>query len=967
MRNGTMRKRLWAQLMGSNNTSNRPILPPIPEWNSVAIATLGGYAVLGGLLSFVGWPADMPRLTDWGNSGISIQPNTALAAAAAGAAILLLLCNRNLWALALGTLVAVLGATTFFQHLSAVDFGIDTLLLFGREWGRTAVVFPGRMGPPAAASWTLIGISILLTAGSTAKGGRWLSLAATSVLATAAISSLSLIGYLYGADLLYSIPTATAVALQTSSFILAISVGLLLIANSRGWGPSLTDPGAAGVVVRTLLPAIIAVPLVFGLLRIAGQRAELYNLEFGEALRTLLEIVLLLGLLFLAAHLIGRLTRARAQAERAAAESDWRLRTIFESAPVALWEEDTSAIQAALGRLRADGVVDLPAYLRSHPDFVNHARRLIRVLEINETAVSLLQATDKSELVQTLPQLLGTAALPAFTEQLIAMAEGRASYQTELRLRTQGDSERIVIVNVVLQSLATVSRAFVSLTDVTEHRRAEERAEASKRQLLDTLERITDGLVILDQNWRITYMNPEAERLLQVSAQVLLGQVARETHPESFGGVTWQELHRAMAEQVVVAGESFSPDLAKWLSSRAYPTPDGGIAVYFRNITERKQAEEKLRHNQQQLELADRRKDDFLAVLAHELRNPLAPIRQATQIAKSSAATEEQKRWGLEVIGRQVKQMALLIDDLLDASRIARGTLMLRTTVVDLAAMIGVAVETARPNFEARNHHLTLSLPLEPVRFVADPLRLAQVVANLLTNATKFTEPSGNIQLTATYTADTIRISVSDNGIGLSPEHLNQIFDLYAQVQVGSNRHEGGLGIGLSLAQKLVRLHGGEISAHSAGLGQGSEFVVQLPRRLQGDENTGAEGLVETSPPSGPRRVLIADDNRDAADSLAVLLRMQGHDVSVAHDGPTALAAYDERKPEVMLLDIGMPGMTGYDVARQVRQRADAAVILIALTSWGKDSDIANAMDAGFDRHLTKPVDPELIMQLLET
>jgi len=391
-------------------------------------------------------------------------------------------------------------------------------------------------------------------------------------------------------------------------------------------------------------------------------------------------------------------------------------------------------------------------------------------------------------------------------------------------------------------------------------------------------------------------------------------------------------------------------------------------------VTAQKLAELNLREEvamrkraEQALLEADRRKDEFLATLAHELRNPLAPIRQAAMIAKAPEATEAQKRWSYDVISRQVHHMSLLLDDLLDVSRITRGMLTLRTKMTDLAAVIDAAVETARPSIDAKRHRLSTSVPEETIVFAADPMRLAQVLSNLLTNAAKYTDPGGEIRLEARADAQHVTLIVSDNGIGMAPEALSKVFVMFAQVQSTQDRSEGGLGIGLALAKGLVDLHGGTLEAASAGPGGGSEFVVRLPRRTMS-----LAAQADTIPMPGservPRRILIADDNRDAAESLAVLMRLEGHDVTLAHTGREALACFEAVLPEVAVLDIGMPDLDGYEVARRVRQHSlGSAVTLIAVTGWGQDTDIAHALRAGFNHHFTKPVEPEKLCRLLQS
>jgi signal transduction histidine kinase/CheY-like chemotaxis protein len=385
-----------------------------------------------------------------------------------------------------------------------------------------------------------------------------------------------------------------------------------------------------------------------------------------------------------------------------------------------------------------------------------------------------------------------------------------------------------------------------------------------------------------------------------------------------------------------------------------------------RALAAQKEIEAEL-HQQRDWRDADRRKDEFLATLAHELRNPLAPIRQAALISKAPTATDAQKRWSHDVIDRQVQHMSLLLDDLLDISRVTRGTLALRMQSTELASVIDTAVETARPTIDSKRHVLTLDIPPEPIRFTADPLRVAQVLSNLLTNAAKYTDPEGEIRLTARCDASDVVIRVADSGIGISAATLPRVFNMFSQVHSTTDRSEGGLGIGLALAQGLIELHGGTIAASSAGLGCGSEFTVRLPRRVVVELVQSTSNACPTIRETQSRRILIADDNRDSAETLAALLRMEGHEVTSVHDGPVALSVFGELRPEVALLDIGMPGLTGYEVARKMRQSAPRMpLLLIAITGWGQDIDKERAFAAGFDHHLTKPVDPQRLVEMLK-
>jgi signal transduction histidine kinase/ActR/RegA family two-component response regulator len=378
-----------------------------------------------------------------------------------------------------------------------------------------------------------------------------------------------------------------------------------------------------------------------------------------------------------------------------------------------------------------------------------------------------------------------------------------------------------------------------------------------------------------------------------------------------------------------------------------------------------RQSEERLRLIDQ-LRQADRHKDEFLAVLAHELRNPLAPVRNAVEIMRVRDVDDPGLRWARDIIDRQVQQMTRLVDDLLDVSRISRGKVKLQKEPVDLAAVVGRAVEISRPLVDARRHELAVTLPPEPVRLEADAARLAQVVANLLNNAAKYTEAGGQIWLSVERDDGEAVVRVRDTGVGIPAEMLVQVFDLFTQVTHSLDRSHGGLGIGLTLAKSLVEMHGGSVRAHSDGPGKGSEFVVRLPLLTPLRSEGSGPGVNGPLAESSARRILVVDGNVDAADSLAVLLRLMGNDVRTAHDGPAALEAARAYRPDVVLLDIGLPRMSGYEVCRRLREGHFASgPLVVALTGYGQDEDRRHIREAGFDRHLVKPVNPDELREVL--
>ena len=387
-------------------------------------------------------------------------------------------------------------------------------------------------------------------------------------------------------------------------------------------------------------------------------------------------------------------------------------------------------------------------------------------------------------------------------------------------------------------------------------------------------------------------------------------------------------------------------DSDRWI--RLVTTPfDRSIAVWFADVTQ-------ARRQQQAILESDRRKDEFLATLAHELRNPLAPIRLAAGIFSNLGASEAQKLRSQQIIERQVRHMALLLDDLFDISRITLGKLALRKEALDLRQVVEAAIETARAKIESRRHRLDVSLPAEPIMLQADPLRLEQILTNLLNNAAKFTPDGGRISVHATQGDGFASVTIADNGLGIARENLRLIFERFAQVPVDGSHVNSGLGIGLALAKGLAALHDGELSVRSEGLGQGAEFSLSLPSLTVG--YSGPESRLGAPAASIKRRVLVADDNQDIAETMAEVLRMAGHEVHLAFDGVKAFELYQALGPQVILLDIGMPGLRGDEVARMIRA-VDDRVRLVAITGWGQPSDKENATAAGFDVHMTKPVD----------
>ena len=648
-----------------------PLLACDPRYLRRLSAVLGLYALIASVISLGGWAFDIPRLTDWLNDGVSIQPNTAVLIALAGAAVVFLQYGYSKLTLVFGGIVAAFGGLNLLQYITGADLGFNHQLLFGREWGQAATVTPGRFGPPASISFVFIGISLMLLGMRDHTARRYVPGLALVVIL---LMMFSLLGYLFNARNFYAIPWLSAIALPSATMLLALAVSVIISMPDHQPMLLLCERSSAGTMARTVLPILVVmIPLVIWL-RSKGYEYELFDVGTGRALSAALLVLGVVGLMWIA---------------------------------------------------------------------------------------------------------------------LLA-----------LRRREQRERE------------------------------------------------------------------------------------------------------------------------------------------------------------------ADRRKDEFLATLAHELRNPLAPISNATSILKLAHDDREVFERATGTIERQLAHLVRLVDDLLDMSRISRGKLELRREHIELASVIHQAVETCRPMAEAASQEVTVTLPAQSIYLNADPVRLSQVVSNLLNNASKFAGQRGRINLTVSRRDRDVEITVKDDGIGIPPAMLNTIFEMFLQVDQSLERSQSGLGIGLTLARRLVELHNGHIEALSEGLGKGSEFVVRLPVTIDQTAPIKAVDAVNGSSPKG--RILIVDDNLDSAQSLAEVLKMTGNDTFVAHDGEEAVEAAERQRPDVILLDIGLPRLNGFDACRRIRANPWAEnILIIALTGWGQEEDRRKSAEAGFDGHLVKPVDMAELMKLL--
>jgi PAS domain S-box-containing protein len=541
------------------------------------------------------------------------------------------------------------------------------------------------------------------------------------------------------------------------------------------------------------------------------------------------------------------------------------------------------------------------------------------------------------------------ASSPPQSFDLLELADGRAV-------------ERFTKIQFVQER--NVGRVW-SFRDITARKRSEEELRQQREWFEVTLSSIGDAVITTDTQGSVTFLNPVAEMMTGWKTAEACDQplekvfniINEETRQPAHNPV-----HKVLREGRVVALANHTALIARdgterGIEDSAAPIKDAagsisGAVMVFHDVTERRRAEKALKE-------AGKRKDEFLAMLAHELRNPLVPIRNGLKVfslAENNPVMVENTR---SMMDQALNQLVRLVDDLLDVSRITTGKLQLRKQRVELAAVVQSAVETSRPLIDEQRHKLTIALPQAPVLLDADPTRLAQVFSNLLNNAAKYSEEGGAIALSAECQGQEVVVRVTDKGIGIPTEHLPRIFEMFAQVDTAFERSQGGLGIGLALVKGLVEMHGGRIAARSDGPGKGSEFAVRLPlvisQPMPGSQPANDAGKKPS--PGASCRILIVDDNRLSSKSTAMLLRLMGHELATAHDGIEGIECARTFRPDVILLDIGLPRLNGYETARRIREQPwGRNVFLIAVTGYGQDEDRRRALAAGFNYHLVKPV-----------
>ncbi|MFO0608425.1 MAG: ATP-binding protein [Polyangiales bacterium] len=807
-----------------------------------------GAAVLAVALAFLAaWLAGSAA---W--AGPRMKTNTALSLALLGAALLLRASGargsrRDRAGCALAALAAAVGAASLAEYALGVDLGIDQLL------ARDAIVpesarFPNRMSPNAALGLALAGVAL---AASRGRRAAWAVAAQVADGAVLLVGLAALLGYLYGARMLYQPTSYIRMSPFTAGALALLGVGTLALRPGLGVARLLTSGEAAGFVARRLLALSVAAPVLFGWLWLEAQRRALYGAAEGAALMVIGVVGAFGGVVLLLAYAVDL-----ADARRRLIEADLRLSNDLAS---------ELARASAVGEVVAAALRHAPAALDT-----TFASVLLREGQRLEHAASAGYAPEE---VRSFPGLPLDVDYPATVAQ-------RAG------------------APVFVGSRVELLRRFPVMAGAPLGRR-----EAWAALPLKGREE-TRGVLWLGYDTPRAFDAAERERMERVASSLGLA------------------LDRAMLHES---------------EQRA-----------------RARAEE-----------ASRTKDEFLALLGHELRNPLAPIATSLQLMKlrSPDAFERERA----VIERQVEHMTRLVGDLLDVARITRGKVELKLQRVELGEVFAGAVETASALLEEKRHRLHAAVPARGLPVMADAHRLAQVISNLLTNAAKYTDPGGLVTVTAARDGDDVVLSVKDNGMGIPAALLPRVFEQFVQGERTLDRSRGGLGLGLSIARSLVEQHGGAISARSEGPRQGSEFVVRLPLDL-------SRPITDIRPPPAPpppapgvtrARVLVVDDNLDAADLFAEALRADGHDVRAAYDGPGGLQAADGFAPEVAFVDIGLPVMDGYELARRLREAPTGPrLFLVAITGYGQDSDRERSRAAGFDLHLVKPVDLDRVLAI---
>ncbi|MDL5051984.1 ATP-binding protein [Oscillatoria laete-virens NRMC-F 0139] len=894
-------------------------LPPdVFRYASIGCA---GFGLIGSLVTICGWFFNISILTDWRSTGISMMPNTAICAVALSSSLIFFVTKYKTLSVSLSVLGGSLAALTLFQHITGINLFIDQLFI-KRNWGHAGTVVPGRMGLPASCSLTLLGMALI---SANIFNKRYV---VGLTIAVMCITLFSIVGYILNADPFFAVPTHTAIAWQTSIIVLTIAIGTLCQTSELQPLRMLSEDTAAGSLFRWAIPLVFLAPITLGWLRLAGQRYGLYNNNFGTALQTVVEIFLLAVLLW------------------------WSLKVV-------------KAHEAPL-RVSVDRLNDVLTSISDRFQTISSDWRITYQNAAMQRALKD-QGIDPTNILEknvfdVFPEFRGTAEASALEKAMAQRIEVEyelfyVPWKKWVWVRASPNSEG---------GLTIISR------DITDRKAAEDSLRLSQQELsrkaqqLNTyLETAAVGLHRVGPDGIIKWANEADYSLLGYNAEEYIGQHIASFHAD-----------KAAINDILTrlkAGEKLRDYSARLLCK------DGSVksvlidsSVYWeegkfihtqcftRDVTEREQLEQSLREN-------DRKKDEFLATLAHELRNPLAPILNAASLIKSNASSEDKVLKFAEIIGRQTKQLIKLVDDLLDVSRINRGKIDLRPEPLELEAVINQALETCATQIAQKNQNLIFNRSGRSVKVLADNVRLTQVFSNLLNNACKYTPSGGRISIEIDIRNSNVIVTIKDSGIGIIAEDIYRVFELFAQVRTPMHAPSGGLGIGLSLVKKLIEMQNGRITAFSEGPNKGSSFSVSLPLLEMANTATESSRIESIPHPVNSMKVLIADDNKDCAETFEFILKLSGHQTETVNDGQTAVLRARQTQPDVILLDLGMPHIDGFEVCRQIRSEPwGKRIIIIAQTGWGTENDQRRTKEAGFDAHLVKPVDAAVLLQTIE-
>jgi PAS domain S-box-containing protein len=922
--------------------------PPEPVQKSPVAARLvfwlGIYTLVTAFLSLLGWVLDVPRLADWDLDGIAIQPNSTVAAMAAGAALVLVSTGRRRAGAALGAGLCALGGALLFQHAARVDLGIDRLLLFGRSWGELATVSPGRVGVPGSAAFTLLGAALVLQAG----GARARRAVPVFGLGVVAIATFSLTGYLFHADRLHNLPRLTAIAMQTATMVFAAGLALVAAVPERQPMRGLLGRSAAGLLIRRALPLVVLLPPIAGYLRLAGERAGLYDTASGVAFFVLALIGMLAGVVWWSAGAVYRHERRLARALERSARADLVLREVREQ--FLLLDRD--------GRLA----------------FVNDA---------------VCQTTGRSR-----EEVLGRRFSDAF-----ATTNGALDAAAR-RVRATGAPETIEYLHAPTQRWfetrmypAPQGGLAVFILEQSERKRAEAALRASEQRYRTLVSIVTDVPFTTDATG--AFVEPQLEWAAYTGQPFEAHRDfgwAEAIHPEDRARVRF-DFERARKERVMYESAArlwHAPSQAyRHIVGRATPVFDeaGEMREWVGTCTDVNEAKERelaiaalaqeraallerAERARAEAEAANRTKDEFLAVLSHELRSPLNAMLGWVQVLERAGGDDPLIARSVETIERNIRAQAQIIDDLLDTTRITSGNLALERVRVDLGGVVAETVESLRPMAAAKRLALALALPGARLATLGDAARLGQVVRNVVHNAIKYTPEGGRVSVRLGERNGHAEIEVEDSGRGIEPERLPRVFERFVQLEPSTTRRHGGLGLGLAIVKHLVTLHGGSVRAESEGAGRGARFTLTLPLAPVG----AAEVRAPAPPPSARRAedlasldVLLVEDEDDSREALGLAAARRGLSVRLAASAREALEACAARLPDVLVSDVAMPEMDGYELIRVLRAREAEAgdarrTLAIAMTGFASRVDREAALRAGFDDHLGKPVEVDALL-----